>query len=255
MKKRTGTFLKRTIFKKRKEKEMENKKTIIGIIIVVILIIALITLSYLYSMFNSKQIKIFTEETNALLQKNIATEEINSEIKTEKNYAIVEESIKEYISKLKNIYVEINKMCSEINPNDIFSAENLENKDVEKIDTIVAEYKEKSKNYLEEYKKAIEEEQILKNIEKRNIKNRKNYYIDLYKTVMLSDSMKKQYQILEKDIDQKREKLNGKLDNLEKIEKYLEENEKYWSIKDGKIQFNNINRMTEYYNLLNELLD
>lgn len=234
---------------------MENKKTIIGIIIVVILIIALITLSYLYSTFNSKQIKIFTEETNNLLQKNIATEEINSEIKTEKNYAIVEESIKEYISKLKNIYVEIDKMCSEINPNDIFSAENLENKDVEKIDTIVAEYKEKSKNYLEEYKKAIEEEQILKNVEKKNIKNRKNYYIDLYKTVMLSDSMKKQYQILEKDIEQKREKLNGKLDNLEKIEKYLEENEKYWSIKDGKIQFNNINRMAEYYNLLNEILD
>lgn len=234
---------------------MENKKTIIGIIIVVILIIALIVLSYLYSTFNSKQIKIFTEETNALIQKNIATEEINSEIKTEKNYAIVEESIKEYISKLKNIYVEIDKMCSEINPNDIFSAENLENKDVEKIDTIVAEYKEKSKNYLEEYKKAIEEEQILKNIEEKNIKNRKNYYIDLYKTVMLSDSMKKQYEILENDIDQKIEKLNNKLDKLEKIEEYLEENEKYWSIKDGKIQFNNINRMTEYYNLLNELLD
>lgn len=234
---------------------MENKKTIIGIIIVVILIIALIITSYLYNEFNTKQIKIFTEETNNLLQKNIATEEINSEIKTEKNYAIVENAVKEYVSKLKNIYVEIDTMCSEINPNDVFSAENLENKEVEKIDEVIAQYEEKVNKNIEEFNKMIEEEQIIKNIEDKEIKNRKNYYVDLYKTVMLSDSMKKQYELLESKIEHKKDQLKDKLQQLEKIKKYLEDNKSYWSIKDGKIQFSNINRMTEYYNLVNELLD
>ena len=234
---------------------MENKKTIIGIIIVVILIIALIITSYLYNEFNTKQIKIFTEETNNLLQKNIATEEINSEIKTEKNYAIVENAVKEYVSKLKNIYVEIDTMCSEINPNDVFSAENLENKEVEKIDEVIAQYEEKVNKNIEEFNKMIEEEQIIKNIEDKDIKNRKNYYVDLYKTVMLSDSMKKQYELLESKIEHKKDQLKDKLQQLEKIKKYLEDNKSYWSIKDGKIQFSNINRMTEYYNLVNELLD
>lgn len=234
---------------------MENKKTIIGIIIVVILIIALVITSYLYNEFNKKQIKIFTEETNNLLQKSIATEEINSEIKTEKNYAIVETAIKEYVSKLKNIYVEIDKMCSGINPNDIFSAENLENKEVEKIDEVIAQYEEKSNNYVEEFNKMIEEEQIINNIEGKGIKNRKNYYVDLYKTVMLSDSMKKQYELIESKIEQKKDEVKDKLEQLEKIKKYLEDNKNYWSIKDGKIQFSNINRMTEYYSLVNELLD
>ena len=37
--------------------------------------------------------------------------------------------------------------------------------------------------------------------------------------------------------------------------KILEKNKDAWTIKDDKIQFTNLNRMTEYYNLLNKLTD
>ena len=40
---------------------MENKKTIIGIIIVVILIIELIIASYLYSDFSKQQLNLLTD--------------------------------------------------------------------------------------------------------------------------------------------------------------------------------------------------
>ena len=75
---------------------MENKKTIIGIIIVIVLIIALVIVSYLYSEFSNKQLNILKEETNTILQSNIVTDEINSEIKADKNFGIVEKAIKEY---------------------------------------------------------------------------------------------------------------------------------------------------------------
>ena len=43
---------------------MENKKTIIGIVVVVILIITLVGISYFYYKFNTEQVKKLTEESN-----------------------------------------------------------------------------------------------------------------------------------------------------------------------------------------------
>ena len=234
---------------------MENKKTIIGIIIVVILIIGLIVASYLYSDFNKKQLNLLTDETNTILKSDILTEGINLEIKSEKNYAIVEKAIKEYLLKLKNIYSNIDETYNQINPNDIFSAKNMEDKNFEEVDAILANYKEKGKNSISEYKELTKEENISKNIKDKNITSRTDYYIDLYNTVMLSDVMKEKYASIENEIERKKDELNNKIEKLGKIEDFLKENNKYWSIKDDKIQFNNVNKMTEYYNLLNKIED
>ena len=234
---------------------MENKKTIIGIIIVVILIIGLIVASYLYSDFNKKQLNLLTDETNTILKSDILTEGINLEIKSEKNYATVEKAIKEYLLKLKNIYSNIDETYNQINPNDIFSAKNIEDKNFEEVDAILANYKEKGENSISEYKELTKEENISKNIKDKNITSRTDYYIDLYKTVMLSDVMKEKYASIENEIERKKDELNNKIEKLGKIEDFLKENNKYWSIKDDKIQFNNVNKMTEYYNLLNKIED
>lgn len=234
---------------------MENKKTIIAIIVLTILIIGLVVMAYLYNNFNTNQVKVLTEESNKILQSNIAIDNIDFKIKTEKNYAVVEKAIKEYTSRLKNIYVEMEEMNSGINPNIIFTAENMQDKNLEEIGTIMDEYKKKSKNYISEYESLISEEKILENINQKNITKRKDYYIDLYNTVMLGDAMKKQYISLQEKIKDEKGKLNEKLNKIEKIKEYLEENEDSWIIKDNKIQFTNLNRMTEYYNLLNQLID
>ena len=234
---------------------MENKKTIIGIIIVVILIIGLIVASYLYSDFNKKQLNLLTDETNTILKSDILTEGINLEIKSEKNYATVEKAIKEYLLKLKNIYSNIDETYNQINPNDIFSAKNMEDKNFEEVDAILANYKEKGENSISEYKELTKEENISKNIKDKNITSRTDYYIDLYNTVMLSDVMKEKYASIENEIERKKDELNNKIEKLGKIEDFLKENDKYWTIKDDKIQFNNVNKMTEYYNLLNKIED
>lgn len=231
---------------------MENKKTIIGIIIVVILIVGIVVGSYIFNDFSTKQLNILTEETNQLLQTDIATQEINFEIKTEKKYAIVEKSMKEYLLKLQNIYKEVEEINTQINPNDIFSAQHIEDKNFEEIDTIIMDYKEKSKTSIEEYEKLVKEENIVNYIEQKDLTN---YYKDLYKTAMLSDVMKSQYNLLKDKIEKQKDKLTDRLISLEKVEKFLEDNDKSWTTKDDKIQFTNLNIMTQYYNLLNELVD
>lgn len=234
---------------------MENKKTIIAIIIVLILIVGLVGITYIFTDFSTKQTKLLTEESNKILQSEITTINIDFDIKTEKNYAIVEKAIKEYISDLKNIYVEMEEMNTGINPNNIFSARNMQDKDLKEIDDIINEYKEKSQNCISELEEMITEEKISENISKKDISPRNEYYTDLYNTVMLSNVMKNQYRSLEEKVKDGKSKLYDKLNKIDKIKKFLEENTDSWTIKEDKIQFTNLNKMTEYYNLLNQLTD
>ena len=189
------------------------------------------------------------------MQSNISKDDIDFDIKTEKSYAVVEKAIKEYVSELKNIYVEMEEMNTEINPNNIFSAQNMQDKDLKEIDDIVNEYKEKSQNCISELEEMLTEEKILENINKRDISGRKDYYTELYNTVMLSDMMKEQYDSIEEKVKDEKSKLYEKLNQIDKIKEFLEENTSSWTIKDDKIQFTNLNKMAEYYNLLNKLTD
>ena len=120
---------------------------------------------------------------------------------------------------------------------------------------IIEDYREKSKSYIAEYRELISDEKIIQNINEKEISIRKDYYVDLYKTVMLGEVMKDQYNTLEESLSEKRDEIYDKLNIIERIKKYLEDNKSYWSIKEEKIQFTNISKMTGYYDLINELSD
>ena len=234
---------------------MENKKTKAAIVIVILLIIALIVVSYFYNDFNSKQVILLTQELNEILEADLKEDSINFDIKTEKNYAEVEKIIKEYISRLKNIYVEMEEIVSGINPNIIFSTQNIPEKNLDEIDNIINEYKEKSQNLILEYETLTAEENIIKNIDDASITTRKDYYVELYNDVMLSQKMKNKFEDLDEEIKNEKARLYDKLNKIEKMKTFLEEHQDSWNIKEDKIQFTNLNRMTEYYNLLNQIID
>ena len=234
---------------------MENKRVVIAIIVMIILIVGIIGGAYFFSGFTNKQTKLLTDETNKILQADITTENIDLDVKSSKNYAVVEKAIKEYVSELKNIYVEMDELNKGINPNNIFTADNIEDKDLSEIDDIINEYKEKSQNVVTELESLLTEEKIAENINKRNISTRRDYYTELYNTIMSSDNMKKQYNTLEEKIKEEKSKLPEKLKQIDNISEFLKKNSDAWTIKDGKIQFTNLNRMTEYYGLLNKLTD
>ena len=234
---------------------MENKKTKIGIIILILLIVGLIVVSYFYNDFNTKQLALLTEEANKILEADLAQEDIDLQTKTENNYAKVENAIKEHILKLKNIYKEMEEMASGINQYIIFSAQNMQEKNLDEIDNIINEYKEKSQNLIADYEELVSEEKIAENINNVDIPIRKEYYINLYNEVMLSEVMQNQYNELDEQIKNEKGRLYEKLNKLEKIKTFLESNEAFWKIENDKIQFTNLNKMTEYYNLLNQITD
>ena len=156
---------------------MENKRVIISIIVVLILIVGIVVGTFFLGGFNKEQTKLLTDETNKILQADITTENIDFNIKTTKNYATVEKAVKEYVSSLKNIYVEIDELNTGINPNNIFTAQNMEDKYLSEVDDIVKEYKEKSQDAIKELEELLTEEKIQENINKRDFSNRKDYYV------------------------------------------------------------------------------
>ena len=227
----------------------------IAIIILIILIIAIVGFNFAFSEFNNKQTNILTEETNKILQSDITKENIDFNIKTERNYAVVEKAIKEYISELKNIYKEISEIDENINPNNIFSAQNMQDKELKAIDEIITDYNDKIQEITDELEDLLKEDKIKENITKREISQRKEYYINLYNTIMFSDVMKTQYRNLESEIKTEKSKLTDKVKQIEKTNEFLKKNSDSWTIKNDKIQFTNLIRMTEYYNLLNKLAE
>ena len=219
------------------------------------MIIAIVGFNFAFSEFNNKQTNILTEETNKILQSDITKENIDFNIKTERNYAVVEKAIKEYISELKNIYKEISEIDENINPNNIFSAQNMQDKELKAIDEIITDYNDKIQETTDELEDLLKEDKIKENITKREISQRKEYYINLYNTIMFSDVMKTQYRNLESEIKTEKSKLTDKVKQIEKTNEFLKKNSDSWTIKNDKIQFTNLIRMTEYYNLLNKLAE
>ena len=86
---------------------MKNKKSIIIMIIIIVLILAVISGIFMYNKFQQQELKQLTEEANKLLQQDLINDEIDNEIKTNKNYAIVDKRIfnqyKEYIFRNRTI--------------------------------------------------------------------------------------------------------------------------------------------------------
>ena len=234
---------------------MENKKTKIAIIVLIILIVALIVASYFYSNFHIKQMDLLTIEANKILEMDLSEGEIDLNTKTEKEYSKVERAIKEYTLKIKNIYVEMEQLVTGINPNTIFAVQNMPDKNLQEIENIIKDYKEKSQELISEYEELVDETNIMNNIENTNISSRKDYYMDLYSKIMLSDVMEKKYSDLDEKIKNQKAKLYEKLNKIQKIKEFLEEHNDSWTIKEDKIQFTNLNRMTEYYNLFNQVID
>lgn len=232
---------------------MKNKKVIIIMIIIIVLILAVISGIFMYNKFQQQELKQLTEEANKLLQQDLINDEIDNEIKTNKNYAIVEKTIKEYLTNIKNTYLEIEKLNSALDADKIFSASNVEDKKFKNIGKLVEEDKQKGKENLEKCKDMIKEENIIEAINSQEISLNKEYYIEIYKTIMLSDSMKNQYEKIEQKVEKSKDKLYDNLTIISNTQKYLESNSKYWSTKDGKLFFQNTSVMTGYYNLRNEL--
>lgn len=229
---------------------MGNKRLIIAIIIVILLIAGIIG-GYFYLQNSTKQAQILQEESKKLAETDLTEEEIDMQIKTSGKYAIVEETMKNYLNDVRDTYLEIKDYCDDEAIAEILSPENIE-ADAEEL-TVVKQKVDEHASKLDEYKNKmntlVEEDNIMQAIESKDLRN---YYIDIYKNVMMNEATQANLTTAKTAADEAQEEAWQKIDGLEDVVEFLADNTKYWEVSEGRIQFTNVNKLTEYYSLLNK---
>ena len=231
---------------------MKNKKLLICIIILVIIIIVGITGFIMYKNYNDSQIALLSKEAEKISSMDIMSEEIDKKIKTKGNYAVVEKTIKDYISEVYTVYNGITELCNNSKLSSILSAENIQADDTEFTSSkeIIANFRNELNDYADKCNILLDENNIISKIEEKNLNNK---YVQLYKNMFLTENTAKELETAKNDLTSAVDTLNKTLDGLDKTLNFLKDNSEYWTISDGKIQFNNVKVLGEYYEIISDI--
>lgn len=228
---------------------MGTKRLIFAIIVVILLIGGLIG-GYYYLQNSSSQAAVLQKEMEELIKLDMLNDEIDTKSKAFGNYGKVEESVKSYLVDVKNTYTSMKDFCNEEQIEQVLSAENINGDPVEllvvkqKIDG----KKKELKDLINKTENLRDNDQIMKTIKEKNLKD---YYLDIYKNIMENEAMQANLEAAENKIKDEQEEAEQRLEGLEDAAEFLQKNNKYWEVNDGKIQFTNTNKLAEYLEVLN----
>lgn len=231
-----------------------KKKILIVVIIAVLLLIGVGV--FIVSNSIAQQFKLRQEiaEINLLVNEtNIDYEAINKKLDetvSKGNYAIVEETAKQYMSDTLGYITKITEILQDEQMSKILSAENYKQDMPEFVNTKT--YIEQTKTQLEDNKNALlemfTEEKVMSYIEQKNISK---YYNDLYKELAFEGESidDKDIKTIEDSIDT----VIKMLDQSNKIIDFLIANNGKWSIRGSSVLFDSQALANEYNNLISEL--
>lgn len=231
------------------------KKKIITPIVIIILLILLCFVGYKgYKTFQKyKQEQLLITEINEISKLDPTKSDYNTELKTTGDYAIVEKTIKTYLTDFAvSLQDLINSMQDEKLSN-ILSIENYKSDGPEF--TATKQFLEDSqKSFSEKFeniKKMCSEDYIMDAINKTNVNE---YYINLYKTLMLGEN--KNDGVLDSaksDIDETNNLITSLLTSSTNVINFLVENKNNWEISGNQILFLTQESLDTYNDLLSKL--
>lgn len=232
---------------------MKNKKVVI-IAIIAVIIIAIVVAGVMYARFNAEQLQILAEEADKLGSMDIATENIDMEIKSKGKYAVVEQTMKEYLNEASELVKQASTIYDTSEIENILSAENCmeDGPEFTKSKELLANFKTKSNEYIDSYNNLMKEENMMKAIEDKGLND---YYKELYRNFMLSDQTRADLQEATEQLNTVKADVEKSIVGLENILNFLSENSDSWEIVDNKIQFKTQAKLNEYLELVNSIVE
>ena len=230
---------------------MKNKKVLIIVaIIAVIVIVAGIFVYFVKN--NAKQLETLSNEAEKLSKIDLLNEDIDMEIKTKGKYAIVEETMKNYLNDTKVTMNELIKLCNDSDLEGILSSDNISKDAPDFVQTKekLSTFKTQINTYIEKCDNLLNKENIENAI---NDKGVNDYYKELYKKLMLDEETSNGLDKTREELKDSAKEVNEVIEGLQKVIDFLVENKADWNVSDGKIQFTNATKLREYYNILSEI--
>lgn len=240
------------------EEKKKSKKGIIIAIIIAAVIIAIAIIGFFG--YHGQQVALLTVET----QKAIATKttyedgsinkeaKIDMEIKTKGGYAIVEETLKNYLNEVLTTAQEAENLYQEEEIENILSAENIKTDGPEFVKTKakIAEMKKAGEEYIEKLINLCSEEKLLAAIDEKEVDD---YYKELYKQLATDEEAGKEVEETVRELEKSKTTLTSAFDYLNSIVEFLSNNKSSWEIEDNQIVFYSQQKLDEYNALLSAM--
>ena len=230
------------------------KKKIL-ITLLVIIVIAIIVLGYfIISDFMQEQklreeLAGLSELSNAETIDVDAINDMLARTVTKGDYAIVEESFKQY---LKDDFDNTMKIAEILNDERIVNILTVDNyledgKDFVETKNYISTTRDQLETYKTEYKDFFTEDKVMSYI---NDKNLDSYYTDLYKQELVGDiESDNETELVESAIND----VIGILDIYEEVINFLVDNQNSWNVQDDTIEFTSESLQNQYNSLIDKL--
>lgn len=229
-----------------KKKLMKIFSILIKLILIITIIFAVCNVVYR----KNEEMK-FKEEMENLINRNLTTDNFDTQVKTDGTYGDVEHIIKVYLNDYASKVKEVLKIVNDEKIKTFLSPENYIADGPLFVNTIeyLTTTKETFNREMEELIELTKEESILKNI---NDKKYSTYFKDLYSKYMLGEEFKAE---LEKSITELKlssENINTLIDKESAVITFLASC-KDWTMKDNRIVFYKQDDLTTYNTLIEEV--
>lgn len=240
-----------------KKEGKKSKKKIIITIITVIVVIILVVGGFVF--YNANQTGKLIAEVNKMSEIQLVNEDgtlvenpIDMEIKTTGSYAVVEETLKNY---LNEVVTETQSLGENLDQEEIMNLVSIENikedgpdftNSKEKITTL----RETVNSYITKMEELTDENKLLARIDDKDVGE---YYKELYKKLALDEESSEGMKTAMEQLKTSGEEAKTALDDLESVFNFLSENKDEWEIQNEQIVFTTQSAYDEYAELMNSL--
>ena len=217
-----------------------------GVILSLIIIVGAI---FLVRELNAE--KILKEEVNKITNLDFTTDEIDMHIKTTKDYAVVEKTIKEFWNEYHTLAREIIELTNNDKLKNILSIENYELDGKEFVSTkeYITSTQEKIEENIQKIIELTSKESILNAIQGKGLSER---YIELYNELMVDYDIEDDIAETVKELEDLQTHVDSVFAYYNKVIDFLVKNQNNWTINNEKLEFTSESLANQYNELIKE---
>lgn len=229
---------------------MKKKGIIATIIILVVLVLVGVVGYNIYQ--NISQTAKLVVETQKISNMDIEKDNVDMQIYTKGNYAVVEKAMKDYFNEYAENVKSVSNIVNDEKLGTLLTADNIQNDGPEFGQTIeyINSTKEEFKGKMDRMIELCSEEAINKQIEDKEIGDT---YKELYKKLMMDENIPAQLQKVKTQMETSSNQVTTAFDTVLEIINLLKENNGKWSVKENKVVFQDTSLLTQYNSLVLKL--
>lgn len=205
-----------------------------------------------FTFYDLQQEKILKEEVKKIEKMDITKDRYNTKILSSGDYGVVEECIKKYLDSYAVSLQDVLNIINDKKLIGLLSADNYASDGPEFVNSFlyIEQIKDRFNKNINKLINMCSEDSILSYIEKKNLSS---YYVDLYKKLMFTDGMSKDFSDSRILLQDSKDSINNLLVNTENVLNYLVSTKGDWIIENGEILFSNEEMVSEYNSLISKV--